>query len=333
MIGKKWIIVMMAVLLGVMSAGCGTKKEEADGAITAVRFTYDKSHGDQVYLSVYVDEMSDQGAKAEITKRVGPMNYTGHKKEGVLTLNGEQVRTLLEILSRYDLEAWSKLPKKSSGSSPSRSLMVFSHGDAVCDVPWNTKFPETLPPQEDIMYAELFNFFNGMLSAKEEWKEVWSDNLEDPRDNPAYSERMVIWFGHEVKLKPGTGTWHEDGSYAEIDYEGKDWWIEEGFVGEWVLDKEKPASDYYPVNDASLTVNEDGSVVFTLDGEEWRGHVAAIRRYKDNTGFGIEKEDEARNCEVALSVPESYEEIHVSAYPGPVPEPQFTPIDVWLVKK
>ncbi len=343
MVKRKGAILILAGVIAALAIGCGRKaKTEQEGPssetqpgqerVTGLRFIYDMYSGDQFYLSVFVEHMSDDGAKATVEKRVGPMNYTGRKAEGSLTLSGEQAQTLREILERYDLKAWSELPSKSSGSAPSRSLIVFSGKDTLYDVAWNALFPKTLPPQEDIMYAELFNFFNDILAQTPGWEEVRSANLDDPRDNPAYAPRTVVWFGNEVKLVPGTGTAHADGSYAEIDYEGKDWWIEEGFVGRWTLDPDEPTAAPNPPERALLTVREDGTVLLVLDGEEWSGKLSGVRRYRDSAGMNLEMDGARRSCEVHLPLGESYERIHVVCWPGPVPEEQFDPIDVFLLR-
>ena len=316
-----------------------TDKDVAEGAakcdvssVTGLRFSYDNYSGKEFELNVYVENMSEEGAKVTVEKRVGPMNYTGHTKEGELKLTGGQAAELKDILSRYDLKAWSELPTRGYGYSPTRSLIVFSGNDILYKIMWSAVFPKTLPPEEDIMYAELFNFFNDIIASEPGWEEVRSDNLDDPRDNPAYYEREVTWFGNIVKLVPGTGVWYEDGRGATIDYEGKDWWVEEGFVGEWTLDEENPTGGLNDVKDASLTVRQDGTVLFVKDGEEWTGTVDPGRKYKAETGIALEKDNEYRNCEVYLYYEESYERISVTCYPGPVPEPQFAPIDVNLIK-
>lgn len=157
-------------------------------AVTGLRFEYDKYSGEQYYLNAYVEDMTENGGKITLIKRVGPMNYTGHKKEGELTLSGEQVALLWEILDRYDLKAWSQLPTKSSSVSPTRNLIVFRGEKILYRVMWNARFPKTLPPQEDILYFELYNFFNDLVAAESGWEDVISENLKDPRDNPAYYE-------------------------------------------------------------------------------------------------------------------------------------------------
>ena len=301
---------------------------------TGLRFIYDKFSGDQVYLNAYVEGMSETGGKVTLIKRVGPMNYTGHKMEGELEFSGEQAARLREILTGYDLEAWSQLPTGGSGASPSRSLIVFRGDVILYNVMWNARFPETLPPQEDILYFELFNFFNDLVAAEPGWEEVVSDNLEDPRDNPAYYERTVTWFGNEVKLVPGTGTYYEDGRYAEIDYEGRDWWIEEGFTGKWELDVDEPTLGGLNIPEsAALTVYEDGTLEFVLDGEVWQGEVYGKRKYMDDFWITLEKEDgQWRGCEVSTLGRESYDRIHISYNSNPYPEPQYPPIDIYLVK-
>ncbi len=332
---------LLAALLfaAAMPAGAdgGTEEILCPEALSAtgLRFVYDQFSGEEFYLNAFVEGMSESGGKATLIKRVGPMNYTGHKKEGELALTGEQAALLREILSRYDLAAWSGLPAKSAGSSPTRSLIVFRGDEILYKVMWNARFPKTLPPREDILYAELFNFFNGMIAAEPGWEEVRSADLEDPRDNPAYYERTVTWFGREVKLVPGTGTYHEDGRYAEIDYEGRDWWIDEGFVGRWTLDEESPAIDpYWAPASAELSVREDGTLELVLDGEVWPGRVSKLRRFRDGFGIILEKENgEYRSCTVSTGGRESYERIHVSYQSGPWPEEQYTPIDVYLLKR
>ena len=357
--GKRIVPVLLALI--VLAAACvsacspedGAGKAESAGAaqaavpapaeadaargaadITGLRFVYDKYSGEQYYLNAFVEDLSASGGKVILIKRVGPMNYTGHKKEGELALDGAQAARLREILSGYDLEAWSKLPTASSGVSPTRSLIVFSGDEILYKVMWNAKFPKTLPPQEDILYYELYSFFNGLISAEPGWEEVRSGDPEDPRDNPAYYERTVTWFGHRVKLVPGTGTYHEDGRYAEIDYEGRDWWIEEGFTGSWTLDGEAPSIDpCYARESASLTVNGDGSLVLVLDGEVWQGKVSGLRRYRDSFGITLQNEDFGiRRCEVSTPVDESYDRIHISYQSDPYPADQYEPIDVFLVR-
>ena len=311
--------------------------DQAAGAkdITGLRFVYDKYSGEEYYLNAFVEGMSENGGKATLIKRVGPMNYTGHEKEGEFTLSGQQAARLREILSGYDLEAWSQLPTRGSGVSPTRSLIVF-HGEKILyNVMWSAVFPKTLPPQEDILYFELFNFFNDMVAAEPGWEEVRSENLKDPRENPAYYERTVTWFGNEVKLVPGTGTYYADGRYAEIDYEGREWWIMEGFTGRWKLDQEAPSIDpAYSLESASLTVHEDGTLELILDDEIWQGKVSGQRRYRDSFWIELKKEDgQRRSCEVDPEDYESYDRIHISCESDPYPEAQYMPIDVFLLKQ
>lgn len=311
--------------------GCigGNKNEAADGEITGVHFTYDKFSGDQYYLDANVKKIKANGAKAEITKRVGPNNYTGFKKEGKIQLDENEVKELLDILGRYDLEAFTNYQDSGVGYSPTRTLIVFSGDNILYDVAFNTDFPKTLPPEEDIMYAELYNFFNDLIAAEPGWEEVVNDNLPDPRDNPAYGERTVTWFGNEVRLVPGTGTYYEDGSLADIDYEGKDWWIVEGFVGEWVIDTEN--TDY--ISDATLIVNEDGTILLTVDGTQYDGRTSEVRRYNGSAGAVMNIGGYQRGADIVLLQQESYDEIRFMCMPDPVPGVQFDPIDVYFNRK
>ena len=307
--------------------------------VTAVRFNYAQNYGNQIEFYAYVSEMTTDGAKLELRKRIGPSNYTGHKKEGNLTLSGNQVKALLDILARYDLEAWSKLPYGSYSSGPSRSLMVYSGDAFLYDIMWSAKFPKTLPPLEDIMYAELFNYFNAIVEKEPGWEEVRGPDLEDPRENPKYKARTITWFGKERKLVPGTGNGNEDGSFAEIDYEGASWWVEEGFVGRWIPNGSQTQNMFSPFNEpdpkmqeSELTIQADGSVTFIYRGETWLGHVDKTRKVEPRVGFSVFRNFEARPCEVAYSDKDSYQNITISCFPGPVPEPQFPPIFINMNK-
>lgn len=136
-------------------------------------------------------------------------------------------------------------------------------------------------------------------------------------------------------MVPGTGIYYEDGRYAEIDYEGKSWWVVEGFTGQWTLDTEDPSIDEFNrPQDALLTVYEDGSLQLILDSEVWQGSVNGLRKYMDSFGIGLVKEDgQRRSCKVSTTYRESYDRIHISYQSNPYPEPQYPPIDVYLVKK
>ena len=353
---KRWILILMGVI-AMLCSGCQQKppaaptpaaptpaaptpaaetpaaETPAGKEITGLRFEYDMYAGDEFCLNAYVEDLSSDGARLELRKRVGPMNSTGRTMEGELTLDARQAAALLDLLGRYDLAAWSALPTRSAAAAPSRSLIVFSGTEKLYDIPWNARFPETLPPQEDVMYCELFNFFNDLVSAAPGWETVRSENLSDPRDNPAYAARTVRWFGRDVELVPGTGTGHEDGRFAEIDYAGKAWWTEEGFVGRWTLDREHPTDDINAPGNAELTVSADGTALLSLDGEDWPGRLSEVRRYLDSAGLTLERDGERRPCEVETPDGETYARIHIRCYPGPYPEEQFPPIDVYLLKQ
>ena len=338
---KKKINQILIILMGVSLMflfGCFSNKdvdtpedvtEASNGEITKVHFTYDNFSGNQFYLDVIVDKISEKGAKAEISKRVGPNNYTGSKKEGTIKLDADEVEELLDILGRYDLEAFTNYQAYGVSYSPSRTLCVFSGKNMIYDVRFNTQFPKTLPPEEDIMYAELYNFFNDLVAKEPGWEEVVNDNLKDPRDNPAYYDRTVTWFGNEVKLVPGTGIYYEDGSLAEIDYEGKDWWVVEGFVGEWFIDKVR--TEY--IKDASLKVNEDGSAILKVDQKEYSAKTSDVRIYNGSAYMIVDLDGYERGAEVILLKQESYDEIRFMCLPDPVPGYQFDPIDVYFNKK
>ena len=183
------------------------------------------------------------------------------------------------------------------------------------------------------MYMELYNFFNHLIRDIPDWQDVQSPDLEDPRENPAYEEGDALWFGRRVRLVPGTGTVYEDRRGAEIDYGGEAWWIQEGFTGTWTLAGEEWQEEATHTS-ASLTVEEDGSVTLTLEGETWTGQLPEKRYYKADTGFRLEnREQGSRSFTCALMEQEDYTLLRIFAYPGPVPEPQFYPTDVVLERR
>ena len=328
-----WKALCCALICALLLGACGKEPEETEQhpeGIWKIHFSYEKGYGDQVELDVWVENISDEGADASVMKRVGPMNYTGHTLEGEIRLSGEDTKQLMEIVSRYDLDAWAALPTGSVSSGLNRTFTVF-RGDEMVYVAWNARFPKTLPPEEDIFYAEVFNFFNGIIAGESGWEEVLSEDLDDPRDNPAYGERTVTQFGKKVHLVPGTGTYHEDGTGALIDYGDLHWWQEEGFTGTWVMAEEQP--EYPGTKDAELTVLADGSVTLKADGNVWQGTLGNNRYYKDSITVLLDDEDGGRAFTIWPVEWDSYERLHLYSYPGPVPEVQFYPVDVDLIRQ
>lgn len=282
-------------------------------------FNYDQDdHGYTYSIRVIIEKIDAMGAEASIEKWLGPHNINGKRHEDVIFMDAHKVSELLHILDGYDLEGWSKLPTQCSSSRVSRTLVLHLKDGTKYHIGFNTAFPRTIPPTEDVMYFELFNFFNGLIR-EAGWDEVAGEDLKDPRQNPAYAPRTVSWFGNQVKLKIGTGTFYEDGRNAEIDYEGKDWWVEEGFVG-----------CYTGENGAYMSVVENGDIRLFMDGEDWHGHVVNKRIYKRHAEIGIHCSDRSRWCELHTLKGENYDMIQIRCMPGPVPAPQFTPIAVNL---
>ena len=303
--------------------------QEKPEGIWELGFSYEMHSGEQFAMEVRVTDIRPEGCRVNMEKRVGPMNYTGHTMEGDLDLEGIKTAELLEILGRYDLKTWSGYRHSGYGTSPYRTLIVFS-GEETWSIGFDTVFPETLPPQEDILYMELYNFFNGLVRDIPDWAEVRSPDLPDPRENPAYGEREVTWFGRQVRLVPGTGIF-EGYHGAEIDYGTEKWWLLEGFTGTWTLgdDWKEEASHTAAV----LTVREDGSVSLTLEEKEWTGQLGEKRYYREGIGVRLTREGEgSRVFTLENTWEEDYRFLRVYAYPDPYPTEQFYPTDVMLEK-
>ena len=306
----------------------GTPEVKPEG-IWELGFAYEMNVGEQFSMDARVSDIGPEGCRVKLRKRVGPLNYTGHTMEGELDLDGDRTRTLLEILDRYDLKAWSECPRRGYGTDPYRTLIVFS-GEETWDIGFDTVFPDTLPPQEDILYMELYNFFNGLVRDIPDWAEVRSEDLPDPRENPAYGEREVTWFGRQVRLVPGTGI-YADYRGAEIDYGEERWWLLEGFTGTWSMSAEWREEATHA--SAVLTVREDGSVTLTLDGTTWTGELGEKRYYRVDIGVRLSSEGETGRVFTLESIEqEDYGLLRVYAYPDPYPTEQFYPTDVTLEK-
>lgn len=165
------------------------------------------------------------------------------------------------------------------------------------------------------------------------WEEVRTENLEDPRNNPAYGERMVNQYGKMVRLVPGTGTVTKDGCGAQIDYQGKQWWVEENFVGTYMM-TEQDRSDskgLNPVPEVSLVVSEDGTVLFTEDGEQRSGCLLQTRCYLEDIPLG--GFDEIGGLLVSPCYQDNYGRIRLYRKMRPHPEPQFPSLSVYLTKQ
>ena len=335
---KKLMLLTLAGAIVMLLSSCHGGKKPAETpepepkpeGIWELGFSYEMDSGEHFALEARVTEIGPEGCRVKLEKRVGPMNYTGHTMKGDLDLDGEKTAELLEILGRYDLKAWSELRRRGYSIDPYRTLIVFS-GEETWYIGFDTVFPETLPPQEDILYMELYNFFNGLIRDVPDWGEVQSPDLPDPRENPAYGEREVTWFGRQVRLVPGTGI-YEGYHGAEIDYGAEKWWLLEGFTGTWTLgdDWKEEASH----TAATLTVREDGSVTLTLEGKAWTGQLGEKRYYRTDIGVRLTCEGEnSRDFTLENIEEEDYRLLRVYAYPDPYPTEQFYPTDVMLVKE
>lgn len=325
---RKGILFLLGVAMTTLLTACQDPQSVNEG-LWQVHFEYDCYSGDPFYLDAWVRDFTESGAEVTLKKRVGPANSTGIEKEGTIAIDAVRVQELQSILNRYDLAAYSQLPTKSASSSPRRSLRVWE-GDADMEVAWNAVFPKTTPPEEDILYYELFQYFNGLLKQEPDWQEVIGEDLEDPRSDPRYSNRTVEQFGSIVPLVPGTGN-STDGHGAQLDYGADDWWIREGFTGAW----KTAASDQFETTGETgrLTVQEDGSVDLTLDAVSYRGMLGNVRFYREPIQVTLEHDGEKRVFAIYPLRQEDYSELQIQSYPGPVPEVQFEPIDVYAVKE
>lgn len=339
------ILVLFTAVFGVIMAigyigtGPGPETQTQDPGdvqseeITEVHFEYDEFSGEQYRLDVWVESITEDGADAQIEKRIGPMNENGRSREGTIRMSAEEVDRLMAILGRYDLEMFSQRPTESANTLPVRVLSVF-YGDRMVSVDWNSEYPKTVGPDEDIMYYEAFNFFEELIDKEPGWEDVRRDlpKEEDHRDNPDIYESTVSWFGHEVSLVPGTGDGSEDGWGAQIDYGEKDWWLKEGFTGSWSMTEEDREQEHSTDSEVLLAVSKDGNVMLRTDDEVWTGQLPEIRYYKNEIWVGLKNANLNERAFAISYQNEDYSHLHISAYPGPFPEEQFLPTDVYVTK-
>ena len=306
--------------------GCKAEQPVKTG-LHQVHFEYSRYSGDEMALDAWVDHITESGAEVTVKKRIGS-GSSAAEQEGMLKITADQTEELRAILNRYDLEAFSKLPERSYGSSPHRSLRVWD-GDRDYDISWNKVFPKTLPPEEDILYFELFNYFNGLLKGNAAWQDVIGDDLEDPREDPKYQVRTVEQFGNLIPLVPGTGN-STNGYGAELDYGDRIWWLEEGFTGSWHACASETVET--TADTGVFRVEEDGMTELQVDGTVYSGTLGKVRTYLEPVMAELAAGEEKRTFEIMPLHQDDYTELQIRSYPGPVPEPQFEPIDLYLVK-
>lgn len=250
-----------------------------------VEFNFER-RSDGELLHALVNNVTSKGASVEIHKRKGRPNYPDTKDvTKTYEISLEQLKQLKDILHRYPLQEVSQGRKSGSyGGNICQTLRVVD-GDTHYYINDFVIFPDGLPPMKELVYTDFYNFFNDIASADEAMLAVKTKPLPDPHDNPKYADRVVEQFGKKVHLVPGTGS--DNNRSAEIVYGDKKWWIEEGYVGHYVMtDRDKKMTNGPEITEesASFCVNEDGSYELVMNGVAFAGKLSTKRYYKDPPG-------------------------------------------------
>ena len=197
------------------------------------------------------------------------------------------VQALRDAIAEFDLVAWANLPTRGYYNGSKHNTIRFEIGGEWYFMNDMKKYPETEPPITETAFARLYNLFNAYVSADAAMEAVWTEPQVEPADQPLWQDRVVMFKGREVHLVPGTGP---GSNYynAEIVWDRDvPWWVDEGFVGRWVMTEEDLATLSLPnYTSAELVIAEDGSVKLTLEDEEYDGAMIETRYYRDSgTGY------------------------------------------------
>lgn len=229
---------------------------------------------DGTLIEAQVTGFGPFGAQVAFTKQKGASRRDEiQTREASFYIDEQQVEELRQLLLSLDMPMLNTLRRDTYGYGAGVHLKVQS-GYKTYYIDQLTKFPKQVPPLSDVVYVPLYNHFNKLSMQDAALAEIELDMLLDPFLDPVNNPRTVLLYGKERSLVPGTG--YADGYRATVDYEGKQWWVEENFVGRWLMTEEdKLVSDpmigekYYMTNkSAELVILEDGTGTFTLDGAE-----------------------------------------------------------------
>jgi len=265
------------------------KREEPPhpAGIWEIEFKYEKRSSGEL-LHALVGSVSENGAEATIRKRNGRANDPKTVEViGTYSMDSKQLEELTYLLRKYPVEEIMNAPRRHSFGGNIGLELRIRDGDKNLYIGNLNAFPDSLPPMRELLYTELYNFFNAFVSADEKMKSVWTEQLPDPAADPKYGARTVLHFGKEVSLVPGTG--YGDNYGDEIDYGDRKWWIEEGYVGSYIMTEEDKMLKMITEDSASFIIREDGSFELTLDGTLYTGNFGTTRYYKQSPGGRYEK--------------------------------------------
>ena len=102
---------------------------------------------------------------------------------------------------------------------------------------------------------------------------------QEAASEPAVVEATVNWHGQEKTIRVKDG--QEDYTGAVIDYGEKNWWVEEGFVGQYTMTETTSTLEGTTESFSELTVYENGNVVWVTDGDVYSGELLSSRYYGD----------------------------------------------------
>ena len=113
-----------------------------------------------------------------------------------------------------------------------------------------------------------------------------ADGETEPENGAAENEtapeekQSVNWHGTEMELVPGTGQ-SDDLTGAVLDYGDNRWWVEEGFVGQYLMNEDTEQLAGVTEEYSELTVYENGAVVWITDDAVYSGELFDKRHYGD----------------------------------------------------
>lgn len=236
------------------------------------------------HFHVQATDLDTDASKLHVEKKI---ERQGETLAADYDFASSDVQALRDAIAEFDLVAWANLPTRGYYNGSKHNTVRFEVGGEWYFMNDMKKYPETEPPITETAFARLYNLFNAYVSSDAAMKEVWTESQLEPADQPLWQDRVVEFKGREVHLVPGTGP-GRDFYNAEIVWDRSvPWWVDEGFVGRWVMTEDDLSTLSMPsFTEAELVIAEDGSVKLTLADEEYNGAVIEKRYYRiDGLGY------------------------------------------------
>ena len=133
-----------------------------------------------------------------------------------------------------------------------------------------------------------------------------------------YAEDVVLkdvtinWHGQERTVKAAED--QTDYTGLKIDFGDSDWWVEEGFVGQYTMTEKMASVDGVTEEFSELIIYENGNVVWVTDDAVYSGELMANRYYGDAAHGYVKSEEDQMPRSFDLSFVKAEEDGSISEY-------------------